>query len=405
MEKVSVRFADDKGRIREAVFETPSIRELEKGLTERGYFLLSTEVLEKTLWERFSSVLPIGRGVSTRELLDFTKLLRTLLKAGLPLKDALDLLQEDSGETPLSHAVSTVVSDIQEGISFSKALSRHPEVFPEIYVRTVVAGERAGALEAVLGRLCQYFANLMAIRAKLIGALIYPVILLGVSAAAVTYMLLRVVPEFVDLFKALDVPLPIYTKLLLWFSGFLSSWWPVFLLVFATGVYAYRRFVETREGRLAVDGVKLRIPLIGDLEGKFALSQFSRTLSTMIGGGIPLMEGLTVVLESLENKALAERLSRLPKEIEQGDSFARALKEVPGIPKMMTRVVHVGEESGNLGEMLSNLADHFDEEISNLTSMITALVEPALFLMMATVVGAFVICLLVPILTAATQIH
>ena len=405
MEKVLVRFADDKGKTRESVFETESVSELKQALLERGFFIISEQIIEKSLSEKILAVFPFGRGVSYSELTEFTKLLRTLLKAGLPLKDSLDVLLDEVSTGGLNRALLQVQGDIEEGISFSRALARHPGIFPEIYVKTVIAGERSGALESVLDRLGSHFSNIIAVRRKITAALIYPAVLLVVCMVAVIYLLIWVMPDFAELFHSLDVSLPIYTQFVLWLSSFLGRWLPAFVFATGIGIFFFVKFAGTSAGRLSIDRFKLRIPLVGNLEEKFAYSQFARTLSTLVNGGIPLVESLGVVLESLENKALAEKLERLPRDIERGDGFAKALRSIPGIPAMMPKVIHVGEESGNLGEMLSNLADYYDEEISTLTGTLTALIEPMLFLFMASVVGSMVISLLVPMLTAASNIR
>ncbi|RCK80537.1 MAG: Type IV fimbrial assembly protein PilC [Candidatus Ozemobacter sibiricus] len=405
MDKILIKFADDRGRIRETVFETAAPQDLRKALVERGYYILSEEVLDKGLWERVKGLLPFLGGVSLTELADFTKLLRTLLRAGLPLRDALDVFLEEAAKGPLIQAIEQIRDDIDEGISFSKALARHPQIFPEIYVRTVVAGEKAGALEAILGRLVVYFQGTVAVRRKLAAALIYPSVLLLVSLVAITFMVVKVVPEFVDLFRSLEVPLPLFTQFVLGLSSLIGTWFWGIVAALAAGTYFLLQFARTPGGRLGLDRAKLWLPLLGSLEEKFAFSQFARTLATMLNGGLPLVESLAVVLDSLENKAIAARLEALPGMLGRGESFARSLKLLGDVPAVMVRVVHVGEESGNLGEMLENLADHYDEEISNLTSTLTSLVEPLLFLFMAVVLGAFIVALLMPVLTAATNIR
>ncbi|HEY9072212.1 MAG TPA: type II secretion system F family protein [Candidatus Ozemobacteraceae bacterium] len=405
MQSVKVRYADEKGRMQEFVRETESVEELRKALTEHGCYVLRIEPVPRTWFDRLCDLLPLRRGVGIGELMEFTRLLRTLIKSGLPLKEALDLLVEDSPDGPLSNALKAVSRDVEEGVSFSQALARHPHVFPEIYVRTVVAGVTAGALENVLGRISAYYAGIIAVRRKLVSALVYPTILLLVSIVAVAFMLLKVVPLFTDLFRNLDAPLPTFTQFVLGASSLLASWFWVVVLVLAGLAVAFGRYVARPEGRIAIDRVKLAIPLVGTLEEKFAFSQFARTLSTMVDGGIPLLQSMSVVLDSLENRAVAARLSVIPESIERGESFAKAMRSIAGIPRMVPRIVRVGEESGNLGEMLNGLADHYDEEIDGLTSTLTSLIEPLLFLFMAVVVGSVIVALLLPVLTAATNIR
>lgn len=405
MERIKVKYADDKGRAREEVFETRSIKEMRNAFQAQGYYIISEEPEKLSFAEQFKQLLNVGSRASIKELNEFTKLLRTLIKSGMPINDALDVLLDGAEDTPLNRALSQVKADISEGIALSTALGRHPEVFPEIYIKTIVAGEKSGALENILQRLTEYFVSTMTIRRKIIAAMIYPCILLMVSAMAVSYMVVAVVPEFSGLFRSLGVPLPMLTSMLLWTSDFMGEWfWVIIFALFllGSGLYSY---VKSPAGRLNADKMKLSLPVVRDLELNYAFSQFSRTLATMVEGGIPLLESLHVVLDSIENKVLATRFAALPELLEKGLGFGRALKKIPGAPMVMVRIIHVGEESGNLGEMLDNLADHYDEEITETTDAITALIEPVLFLGIALVVGTLVIALLYPVLTAASNIN
>lgn len=404
MERIKVRYADEKGRAREEIFETRSLKEMRLAFQAQGYYIISEEREEVGPGDRLKKFLKIGTGTSIKELNEFTKLLRTLIKSGMPINDALTVLLDGAADTPLNSALRQVKEDISEGISLSVAMARHPEVFPEIYVKTIVAGEKSGALENILKRLTDYFVSSMAIRRKVIAALIYPTILLLVSSVAVSYMIVAVVPEFSSLFKSLDVPLPLPTVVLLSASEFIGEWFWLLLFALALVVSALVSYVRSRNGRLQLDNFKLSVPVVRNLEANYAFSQFSRTLGTMVQGGIPLLDSLHVVLESIENKVLAKRFAVLPELLEKGLGFGKSLKKIQGTPGVMVRVITVGEESGNLGEMLDNLADHFDDEITETTDAITALIEPILFLGMALVVGTLVIALLYPVLTAASNI-
>ncbi len=405
MQRIRVRYADEQGRTREELLETRSVEEMRRAFQDKGYYILGETHENDSFYDKLKNVLSFKSGVSVKELNEFTKLIRTLLKSGMPITDAIEVLLDGAEETSMNIALRQVHSDIREGISLSRALSRHPEIFPDIYIKTVVAGEKAGALENILKRLSEYFTSSIAIRRKIIAALIYPTILLLVSSLAVTYMIIAVVPEFAGLFKSLDVPLPMMTSFLLSASGFLGEWFLLILFFLILMVGFTISISRTPEGRQKIDRLKLKIPMVKELEKNFAYSQFARTMATMVEGGIPILESLEVVLDSLENRIIAKRFSVLPGLLERGLGFGKALKSIPETPQIMVRVIHVGEESGNLGEMLENLADHYDEEISELTDTITSLIEPILFLGMAVVVGTLVISLLYPVLTAASQIN
>lgn len=405
MERIKVKYADEKGRAREEVFETHSLKEMRQAFHDQGYYIISEESETLTLAEQCKRMMNIGARASIKELNEFTKLLRTLIKSGMPINDALEVLLDGAEDTPLNRALRQVKEDISEGIALSTALGRHPDVFPDIYIKTIVAGEKSGSLENILKRLSEFFVSTMTIRRKIIAAMIYPSILLLVSLAAVSYMVIAVVPEFSGLFKSLGVPLPLPTRALLWASDFVGEWFWALVFSFvllASGIYSY---AKSPTGRRKIDNLKLKIPVVRDLEVNYAYSQFSRTLGTMVEGGIPLLDSLAVVLDSIENKILAARFAVLPELIEKGLGFGRALKKIPDAPMVMVRIIHVGEESGNLGEMLDNLADHYDEEITETTEAITALIEPVLFLGIALVVGTLVIALLYPVLTAASNIN
>ena len=405
MQRIKIRYADEKGNTSEEVFETRSLEELRAAFSTRGYYILAETSLDESLADQLKAALSFKQRVSLKELNEFTKLIRTLLKSGMPITDAIDVFLDDADDTPLNLALREVHQDIREGISLSRALGRHPDIFPDIYIKTVVAGEKAGAIDNILKRLSDYFTSSLAIRRKVMAAMIYPTILLTVSSLAVVYMVIAVVPEFASLFRSLDAPLPLMTSLLLSASEFLGEW---FLLLFCLGMLVFAgvvSYAQSPEGRRKIDRFKLKIPLVRDLEKNFAYSQFARTMSTMVEGGIPILDSLKVVLDSLENKVIAKRFAVLPELLEKGLGFGKALKSIPGTPTIMVRVVTVGEESGNLGEMLDNLAEHYDEEITELTDTVTSLIEPILFLGMALVVGTLVVALLYPVLTAASQIN
>jgi type II secretory pathway component PulF len=405
VERYHIEYADEQGTLRKNDFETNSLDDLRKSLIEQGCYVLSEQPRPYPLQERLQRAFSFGGGVSLSELTEFTTLLKTLLKSGLTLKDALDVLLDEVAESALTKALRQIRDDIMEGVSFSKALSRHPAVFPDIYVRTVVAGERAGALDQVLERLNEHFRNALIIRQKVLTAVIYPSFLVVVAIGAITFLLIKVVPEFQTMFRDMGVPLHWFTELILGLSHLLAETFYLLIGLGALALYGFRRYYTTTTGRRRIDGLKLRIPVLRTLEETFAYSQFTRTLATLVEGGIPLMESLQVVIDSLENKEISHRFSRVTSDIQQGDTFAKALKNVQGISPTLVKVVHVGEESGNLGGMLTGIADHFDEQLSTTTTVLTSMIEPILFLIIALSIGLVLIALLLPIITAATSIN
>ncbi len=406
MKLVRIKYADAAGKAHEMVAETPDLEGLLAALRQQGYYVVSTTVERHLLWKHFLSLLPFGNRVSLSVITEWIKLLRTLIKAGLPLKDALDVLLDESGGDPLlRQAMLTVRNDLVEGTSLSRALARHPNVFPEILTRTVVAGEQSGSLDQVLERVAQYFTRILAVRRRVLMAMIYPTILLCVSMVAVAYLMVRVVPEFKSLFESMETPMPAYTQFVLGIAGFLGDWIVPILIALGAAGYGALWARQTPAGRTFFDGLKLKIPLVNGLEERFALTQFTRTLSTLTAGGIPLLESLGIVVESLENRVIAARFSELIPSIERGESFAKAIRRIERMPGVLVKMIHVGEESGDLDGMLTTAADHFDEEIENQTGTLTAVIEPIMFLSMAFVVGSIIVAMLLPIMTAASHIH
>ncbi len=405
MEKIVVRYADRKGKTHEETFETESRESLRQSLSHKGYFILNEQPVVVSLTDKLKEGLTFEKGISIKELNDFTKMLRTLIKSGVTITEGIEILLEDADDNPLNKALKIIVSDIKSGSSLSQALARHGNVFPNIYIKTVVAGERAGALEAILDRLIDYFTNMAEIRKKVKGALIYPAILLVVASLATSYMVVAVVPQFKDLFDGLGAELPMPTQILLGASEFMGDWLLLFLSVGVLLIALGFGFMRTKEGKEKLDSFKLKVPLLKKLERNLAYSQFARTLATMLAGGIPLYDSLDVVLGSMENRKVALELSAIPMELQRGNALAKTLNAIPQTPKIMRKIVKVGEESGNLSEMLDNLADHFDEEASELTSALVTMIEPVLFVGMAIVIGGIIIALLYPVLTVASQIN
>ena len=403
MGKIAVRYADEKGQIKEEEFEAKSVDELREALTRKGCFILEEQPDKgfSGIRRTFSST----EKATTKELCEFAKMLKTLIKSGMPVNDALDILLDGANNSPLNRALKVVSEDIRTGVSFSKALARHADIFPNIFIKTVIAGERSGAMEAILQRLIEFFTRSIAIRKKFVGAMIYPSILLAVATIATVYLIVAVVPQFQDLFSSLGAKLPAPTVILINISDFFAEWFTIIISAFIVFVVFIINWAKSTEGKKQLDGIKLKLPVYKTLESYFAYSQFARTMATMISGGIPLYDSLGVVVDTIENKVIAQRMGLIQDQLQRGKGFAKALKQIPDIPHIMQRLAVVGEESGNMAEMLDNLADHFDEEIAELTDKVTALIEPILFIGMAIVVGSVIIALLYPVLTAASQIN
>lgn len=401
MKKFKIKCISNKGQIKEFNIEAFNQQELEELITKQGYYIISIEVERKSLYDLIQEIKSFITFTSIKELLDFSKLFRTLLKAGLPVKDAFDAILEDSPNTSFYTSLRSIRNDIIEGVSLSSALARHPNVFPDIYVKTIMAGEKVGALDKVLERLSIYYQRIISIRRKILSSITYPIILLLVALSAILFMMIKVVPEFIHLFKNLDIPLPKFTAFILHISEIITQNIIVILIIFIILIYLIYTYVQTKHGRIVVDEIMLKIPLIGNIQEKLCYSQFARTVATLLNGGIPLLDALDIAIQSLSNNYIAMKFQNLPELISKGYSFANCLKYTESVPKAFIKVVKVGEESGSLAEVLDNIAEYYEDEISDLTATLLSLIEPILFLLISLILGSFIISLLLPILTAA----
>ncbi len=341
-----------------------------------------------------------GERVKPRVLIPFTRQMATLLEAGMSLTRGLKLIQEQDCDPALRRTLQRIVADIEAGSSFSEALAAHPRVFNALYLQLVKAGELSGALDAVLARLATFMEKAQRLKSRVSGAMYYPCAVITVAVAVMGVMLVFVVPRFEEVFSDLlgGRPMPAFTQLVLGFSKALKEHIGLVLAAVATVVIGVRAAAATPPGRTLFDHLKLRLPGVGPVIRKAIIARVTRTLGTLLGSGVPILQALQIVRETAGNRTVHGALGAVHDSVKEGESITLPLRVSGVFPAVVTGLVDVGEQTGALPEMLLRIADNYDEEVDTATAAMTSLLEPVMIVFLALVVGTIVIALFLPII-------
>ena len=389
------RLASPNGQVIEGVYSADSESRLRHELEEKGLFVLSLQ--PKGAIGGFSFQLPQSQRIAEQQFLVFNQELATLLKAGMPLVQSLDLLKRRV-ESPLFRAVLDDVHDkVRSGSALSDAFGAHSHRFPRVYTASLLAGERSGNLDAVLRRYVEYAKIISTVKRKTRSALAYPAILIVLSLALVSVIVLKVVPAFADFYASFGAELPLVTRVILAISAFLRSQFLLVAVVVVVGVVSFVVWVKQPGQQARFDRLMLRIPFVGPIAAKFATSQMARTLATLLGGGLPLVNALEIVAKSVGNQYMAAQLGIVNARVKEGESFAAALEARHVFPEVAVKMAEVGESTGALQDMLNTVADFYDEEISTNLERFVTLVEPTLLVVMGIVIAGLLLALYMPL--------
>lgn len=341
-----------------------------------------------------------NKKVTKSDVALFTRRLSDLSAAGLPLDRAIQVVAEQSESEALSLIAEQALEDVRGGLSVSQALGKHPKVFSEIYTQSLRAGEASGQFPAVSGRLADVLESEVARRSQIISALTYPIVLTFVAIGVVLFLLLYVVPKLSGVFESLGNDLPAPTVLLLAFTTFLTKQWYIVIGLIVGIVVSYRLWAATESGALTRDKLILRIPILGTVIRKAVVSRFARVLSTLVFGGVPILESLSIAGQSAGNRVFKESSNQVADDVRDGRSIAESMRNSGTFPPVITHMVAIGEETGDLPKMLGRVADSLDFEVDNGMRRLTALVEPLIVLAMGGFVGFVVLAVLLPIVAA-----
>jgi len=339
--------------------------------------------------------------VKTKQLMVFTRQLATLIDAGLPLLRGLRLIVRQEKNPALKKATQEISETIESGSTFAEALAGHPKIFNKLYVNMVRAGEVGGVLDTVLLRLAEFMEKAQRIKSKVTGAMVYPIVVMVMALGILLFLMTFIVPKFADIFKDMleGQSLPALTQGVMNVSKILTQQLPYVAVGIVVLVFAIRILAKTKIGRFVLDRFKLKMPLFGALISKTAISRFSRTLGTLMSSGVPVLQALSIVKETSGNEVIARAIQVVHDSVKEGESMAMPLESTKVFPPMVVGMVEVGEETGKLPDMLTKIADNYDDEVDAAVQGLTSVIEPLLIIFLAVVVGTIVIALFLPLIS------
>lgn len=344
--------------------------------------------------------IPGTGGVKSKVLTTFTRQLATLVDAGLPLLRGLRVLEKQERNPTLRNTIGEVALSVEGGSTFSEALAQHPKIFNRLYVNMVKAGELGGVLEVVLNRLAEFQEKAQKIKGKVIAAMFYPVAVLVVAVVILGVLTVIVIPKFKEVFAGLGEgrPLPAFTTFVLNVSDTIRNHFIVTVICVVAFFVAFILFLKTKFGRRVWDKFKLKMPVIGPVVSKVAISRFTRTLGTLVSSGVPILQALTIVKETSGNVILANAVASVHESVKEGETITAPLEASGVFPPMVISMVDVGEQTGALPEMMMKIADNFDDEVDNAVAAMTSLLEPIMIIFLAVIVGSIVIAMFLPLI-------
>jgi type IV pilus assembly protein PilC len=361
-------------------------------------FLRAQKLIPVSVREKPKGVnLSFGARLKSRDLVIMTRQFATMINAGLPLVQALDILVKQSSSPILQSSLESVLHDVESGNTLADALRQHPKAFSHLYVNMVAAGETGGILDTILLRLSVFLEKSEALARKVKGAMIYPAVIGFVAMTAIVVLLLFVIPTFQTMFESFDQQLPLPTRVVIAMSAFLQGYWWALAIGLAGGAWLFRRWISTSNGRLLFDRIMLRVPVLGPLARKSAVARFTRTLGTLLSSGVSILDGLEITARTSGNRVIHDAIMNSRSSIAGGESISEPLKASGVFPPMVTQMINVGEETGDLDGMLSKVADFYDDEVDVAVESLLKAMEPLMIVILGTVVGGMIVAMYLPI--------
>ena len=383
-----------KGEVKKGEMEAVNETAVNANLSKQG--IISTSVKVKTSETKTTKV-----KVSTKDLVVFTRQFATMIDAGLPLVQCLDILSSQQENKGFKAVLTQVKGDVESGSTFADALKKHPKVFDNLYVNLVAAGEVGGILDTILNRLAAYIEKAMKLKSQVKGAMVYPISIISIAAVVIVGLLVFVIPIFASMFADFGQALPMPTQIVIAMSNFLQRWWWLIGGSAYGAFFGFKKYYATEGGKKVVDELVLKLPVFGDLLRKVAVAKFTRTLGTMITSGVPIMDGLEIVAKTAGNKTIETAIMKTRESISAGKTISEPLAQSGVFPSMVCQMISVGEATGALDNMLNKIADFYDDEVDSAVDAMTALMEPALMAFLGVAVGGLVIAMYLPIFKLA----
>jgi type IV pilus assembly protein PilC len=403
MAEWTLKYADARGEIHQQVAEAATEREVRDRYTQQGFLIYSIRPRSE-ISGIASNLRPAGKKINLEKFLIFNQQFVTLIRAGLPILKALDLLTDRLTDPKLSAYISGVREEVRNGALLSDAFARQG-VFPPIYVTSVLAGERSGSLPEVIDRFVAYQKLALSVRKKLLVSLMYPALLILLVACLIVFLITYVVPNFADLYSSMNAQLPAPTLILIAIGTTARNYVLLGFGGLVVAILAFRAWIRTATGREALDRVLLKLPFVGEVWLKYQVAQFSRVLSTLLIGGIPLMPALDTSAESLGTQVLKKVLAKAVKLVKEGQSLSGSLRETGVFPSLSLDMIEVGESTGALPAMLGSIAEFYEDDVSTRVTAALSLIEPMIMIFMGIFVAFVLISLYLPIFSLADSIH
>jgi len=338
-----------------------------------------------------------GDGIKQKDIVIFTRQLGTMIDAGLPIVQCLDILAEQADNKNFRKIVRQLKEDVESGSTFTESLRKHPKVFDDLFINMIAAGEVGGILDTILSRLSEYLEKSMKLKAKIKGAMIYPATIITVAVGVTGVLLIWVIPVFSELFSSFGQDLPAPTQFVINLSNFTIAYFPYIVAVFVVIVVGIRQIYKTENGRLRIDQMTLQFPIFGDLLRKSAIARFTRTLSTLVSSGVPILDALLITAKTSGNKIVERAILATRASISEGNSIAEPLTQSKVFPPMVCQMISVGESTGALDSMLQKIAEFYEDEVDNMVANLTTLMEPMVILFLGVIIGGLVISMYLPI--------
>lgn len=402
---------DMSGQVRESSARADNAQLLKARLAARGYEVIEIKergfsLLQLPLLIAIDAQLARFEPITLRDMVVFSRQFAAMISAGVPLLRTLSIIVEQCKNRKLKGCLEEVRRSVESGLSLSDALSRQGSVFDKLYISMVRAGEAGGFLSEVLTRLADFLESRQKLNQKVKAAMVYPSVVMAIAVLVFWVMLTFILPIFEGLFKNIGGELPAYTRFLITLSQYMRSvWMGLFAVSVLVSLYFVRRYYRTEKGREHIDGMFLSLPLFGDLSRKVAIARFCRTFGTLIKAGVPMLSALDVVKDTAGNASIARSVEKIYNEVRQGGSISKPMARLTLFPTMVTQMVAVGEETGNLDEMLTKVAEFYDMEVDNSVESLTSLLEPIMVVGIGGIVGSVVIGMYLPIFSVIEQLH
>ncbi len=347
----------------------------------------------------------LGGKISEQEIVIFTRQFATMIDAGLPLVQCLDILARQTENKEFAKVIGQVKTDVESGDSFADALRKHPKVYSDFYVNMVEAGEAGGILDTILARLAAYMEKAAALKSQVKGAMIYPAVIIGIAIVVVVFLLLYVIPVFADMFSSFGGTLPAPTRFVMFLSDLVKDYILYVIPLIFVAIWLFKRFYRTPKGKLMVDTLVLKLPVFGPLVQKVAVAKFTRTLGTLVSSGVPIIDGLEITARTAGNKVVEGAVLSIITSIKEGQTIAEPLSRQAIFPPMVVQMIEVGENAGALDSMLNKIADFYDQEVDTAVAALTKLMEPMLMVFLGTIIGGMVVAMYLPIFKLAGAIE